>query len=353
MLARPFSRTVIALLAFGATSLLGGCVTFQPMEIVLSPPSNYQLDTATKVEFAHPTVVGMRCAERGAKFLGLPGINSGACSDENLMTMPDPCLTFTGGPYAGYLCRELETLEIRKETSKPDSRPSPKASSAAQLTRIGYKPSQSKSITAATASTKVAAGVAASPVEFVKPDQLAFRCAERGAKLMRDPTGNWGACSDGVMLTVANPCYVEFDGWYARMLCHEMGHANGWAANHSGGTMHRQMPLRPLSEAPGATVVPAVLHGDHHDEGHLATVAAAAVSPAIPTITVETMSEQPALIAQAAVSPAVSIDAKPQQLDQKMLARNLMSLTNDLLGQARLIALSVGKSWARVAVELR
>lgn len=347
MLARPLSRTVIALLALGATSLLGGCVTFQPMEIVLSPPSNYQLDTATKVEFAHPTMVGMRCAERGAKFLGMPGINSGACSDENLMTMPDPCLTFTGGPYAGYLCRELETLEIRQDAAKPDRNPSVKApSSAMQPTRIGYKLSQPKPVAAAKASS----GVAASPVEFVKPDQLAFRCAERGAKLMRDPTGNWGSCSDGVMLTVANPCYVEFDGWYARMLCHEMGHANGWAANHSGGTMHRQMPLRPLSEAPGATVVPAVHHGDYHDEDLL--VAAAAVAPAI-AITVETTPERPVLIARAAVSPAVSIDAKPQPIDQEMIARNLMSLTNDLLRQARLIGLSAGKTWARVAVELR
>lgn len=351
MLARPFNRTVIALLALGATSLLGGCVTFQPMEIVLSPPSNYQLDVATKVEFAHPTMVGMRCAERGAKFLGLPGINSGACSDENLMTMPDPCQTFTGGPYAGYLCRELDTLTVRNETSKADSQPAPATSSAMQATRIGYKPSPVKPVAAA---AKTSAGVTASPVEFVKPGQLAYRCAERGAKLMRDPTGNWGSCSDGVMLTVANPCYVDFDGWYARMLCHEMGHTNGWAANHSGGTLHRQMPLRPLSEAPlSPTVVPAVLHADHHDEVQLIAAAAGSVASVIDTAVAAAPSEQPVLTAEAAVAPAVALNIEPQQIDQQALARSLMVLTTDLLGQARLIALSARANWARVAVELR
>jgi len=352
MLARPFNRTVIALLALGATSLLGGCVTFQPMEIVLSPPSNYQLDVATKVEFAHPTMVGMRCAERGAKFLGLPGINSGACSDENLMTMPDPCQTFTGGPYAGYLCRELDTLAIRSETSKASSQPAlQEPTPAMQPTRIGYKPAQVKPVAAA---TKAPAHVAASPVEFVKPDQLAYRCAERGAKLMRDPTGVWGSCSDGVMLTVANPCYVDFDGWYARMLCHEMGHTNGWAANHSGGTLHRQMPLRPLSEAPlpttAPTFVPAVLHADHHDEVQLiaaATPVASVIDMAVALDTSEVVT------AEAAVVPAAALDIEPLQIDQEALARSLAVLTTDLFGQARLVALSARANWARVAVELR
>jgi hypothetical protein len=40
----------------------------------------------------------------------------------------------------------------------------------------------------------------------------------------------------GPNIWIENPCDVaRFDRgqWYARLLCHEMGHANGWPADHS------------------------------------------------------------------------------------------------------------------------
>jgi len=87
--------------------LVSGCMTIQPIEPVINPPGRYQGDTSVKVEFVHPALVGVRCAKRGAKIIGLPAINSAACSDTKLMTLPNPCFTLTGGWYARVLCHEM------------------------------------------------------------------------------------------------------------------------------------------------------------------------------------------------------------------------------------------------------
>jgi len=87
--------------------IISGCTTIQAVEPVINPPGVYQVDTAVRVEFVNPALVGVRCAQRGAKFIGLPAINAGACSDGNLMTVPNPCLTLTGGWYARVMCHEM------------------------------------------------------------------------------------------------------------------------------------------------------------------------------------------------------------------------------------------------------
>jgi hypothetical protein len=85
-------------------------------------------------------------------------------------------------------------------------------------------------------------------IEFVQPTGLTARCVERGA-LTGGGEGS-AACRVGSLLTVANPCHVAQRSWYTEMLCHEMGHVNGWAANHRGGAVARQGPLPFASESP-------------------------------------------------------------------------------------------------------
>lgn len=40
------------------------------------------------------------------------------------------------------------------------------------------------------------------------------------------------ACSIGPRVVAPNPCTYPASDAYARMLCHELGHVNGWAAAH-------------------------------------------------------------------------------------------------------------------------
>ncbi len=96
-----------AAMMVAAIVALPGCISVQALEPVISPPGVYQRDNRVMVEFVHPTMVGIRCAERGVRFMGMPGINSGACADAELITMANPCLTPTAGWYADTLCHEL------------------------------------------------------------------------------------------------------------------------------------------------------------------------------------------------------------------------------------------------------
>ena len=96
----------ITIAVFSVMSL-AGCMSFQPLEPIKNPPLQYRNDTVVPVEFVNPMEVGFRCAERGAKFLNMPGVNSKACASTDLVTMPNPCMTITGGWYAELLCHEL------------------------------------------------------------------------------------------------------------------------------------------------------------------------------------------------------------------------------------------------------
>ncbi len=86
---------------------LAGCMSVQALEPVEAPPLAFRGNATVDVEFVAPPMIGARCAQRGARFLGLPAFNAGACADETLVTLPNPCLTFTGGDYASSLCTLL------------------------------------------------------------------------------------------------------------------------------------------------------------------------------------------------------------------------------------------------------
>jgi hypothetical protein len=74
-------------------------------------------------------------------------------------------------------------------------------------------------------------------VEFLAAHEIIPRCIERGAKVLAN------ACADTRTITITNPC--EYPGEsYAKRLCHEMGHINGWNTAHQ--------DIRPASESPQA-----------------------------------------------------------------------------------------------------
>jgi hypothetical protein len=52
------------------------------------------------------------------------------------------------------------------------------------------------------------------------------RCIERGAAVLAN------ACADRELITITNPCAYQGES-YAKRLCHEMGHVNGWDAGHN------------------------------------------------------------------------------------------------------------------------
>mgnify|MGYP003119863788 CR=1 FL=1 len=73
-------------------------------------------------------------------------------------------------------------------------------------------------------------------VEFVSPMLVGARCAQRGAHIFGVPQLSSMGCGDGRMITMPNPCQTITAGWYARLLCHELAHANGWSRTHEGGS---------------------------------------------------------------------------------------------------------------------
>jgi hypothetical protein len=74
-------------------------------------------------------------------------------------------------------------------------------------------------------------------VEFMAAERIMPRCLERGAMILAN------ACADQKLITITNPCAYQGES-YARRLCHEMGHVNGWDAGH------RNIPL--ASDSPQA-----------------------------------------------------------------------------------------------------
>lgn len=231
-------KKLVATLAVMAGALAqSGCLSIQAIEPVIDPPGYFQADVTVPVEFISPMSIGLRCAERGAKFLGLPGLNSGACADADLVTMPDPCMTLTAGDYAKVLCEGIAIAVAETRQTQPSAPQIAKPTSPTgfpQLTRIGY---HSETFSQAAPKTTVSARPTQSAplVEFVASDQLAFRCAERGAKFTSAQAFGAAACADTSLITMANPCGHEAESWYARTLCHELAHANGWPADHGPG----------------------------------------------------------------------------------------------------------------------
>ena len=74
-------------------------------------------------------------------------------------------------------------------------------------------------------------------VEFMAAEAIMPRCIERGAMVLAN------ACADRELITITNPCAYPSES-FAKRLCHELGHINGWDAGH------RNIP--PASESPQA-----------------------------------------------------------------------------------------------------
>lgn len=181
-----------------AVLLMAGCVSLAAVEPVAAPPSQFRVDATTDVEFLPPRAVGGRCAQRGGKVFGLPAFSAMACANTQLMTMPDPCAVKPRTRYSDMLCETLNLGESTDETTQAET--------------------HSKRLLL---------------IEFVHPDDLVWRCSERSGLYSDMEDGKIVACRNSVMMTVINPCLSEARGWYDNLLCHELGHVNGWPANHS------------------------------------------------------------------------------------------------------------------------
>lgn len=70
-------------------------------------------------------------------------------------------------------------------------------------------------------------------VHFVAPELISALCDDTP----NPPDVVTDACSEGFDIWVPNPC--GFRGEYARRLCHELGHVNGWSDNHPGSRSHK------------------------------------------------------------------------------------------------------------------
>lgn len=97
----------MALAGLPVLAAISGCTSLQVAEPIMHPPAHFRSGAVVPVEFVDVGAVGVRCAERGVKFLGLPGLNSLACSNADLVTMPNPCQFENAGWYAEAMCHEL------------------------------------------------------------------------------------------------------------------------------------------------------------------------------------------------------------------------------------------------------
>lgn len=317
----------LAKLIMGASALLAlpGCVTLQAIEPVMQPPRQFTADVTVPVEFAVPGTIGFRCAERGATFLGLPGITSGACADRTLVTMLDPCMTLTAGPYAQTLCEGLkqhriEAMPAQNMIEFRAAQPVP------GLVKASFSNSSKLAVPVQPATRELSAWDNVI-VEFVDAGDVEMRCAERGAKLAASDAAVL-SCADRLMLTVVNPCTSKEQGWYTRTLCHELAHVNGWPADHPAHYQH--MVLKPASESPQAIA--------------LAKAQAAASYPvtiALPDH--EAIAAHPALVAApllAAPVPALPVSAPPMSAPP-MSAEDFPVALQKIVSKA----VSFGLSW--------
>ena len=196
--------------------LIAGCVSIAPIEPVKNPPLKYRANSTVLVEFVHPTQIGMRCAERGATAHGVP--IAMACADRGLMTMPNPCATLTAGKYARSLCDQKRNPAARQDAfsqislASIDPRVRPRAIGEARIDSRKFI------------------------VEFVRPEDVEERCRARALKVRSGASDAYQSCGNEYLITVANPCLQMGSGWYARTMCHELGHVNGWSVDHRGGS---------------------------------------------------------------------------------------------------------------------
>lgn len=200
-----------------------GCTTIAAIEPVANPPASFQADVAVQVEFMNPARVGPRCADRGVRVFGVPAVNAMACANTRLITMPNPCDTVTGGWYAKALCAEIG----HSQGWAPGDGSPARAEAGVETSPVAgrdFRPD-----TPQRSDTAIR-------VEFVDSHLVGRRCAQRGATYSGQPAMDAISCANAAMITAPNPCSVIDGGWYARLLCHEMGHVNGWPQSHAGGS---------------------------------------------------------------------------------------------------------------------
>ncbi|MBI1399405.1 hypothetical protein [Hyphomonas sp.] len=94
------------------------------------------------------------------------------------------------------------------------------------------------------------------------------------------------------------------EGWYARTLCHEMAHANGWAMDHPGGsfTSDKMAGINPQDVPPPREVLKALVSSEvfrpaSESPAYLAWAAARAPQASAPAV----------LLAEAAPAPKVTL----------------------------------------------
>lgn len=201
-------RTLRMILIASLAGLLQACASLRSLEPVLSPPTQFQADRQVTVEFMPAARIGMRCAGRGVHFLGLPSLNSGACADQTLVSMPEPCEASASDAYAHALCAYLQTATARAP-SAPHAR--------MRLAPI------------------TADRPASMTLRFLHPARAAAQCGQTAGYAI--------ICARGEAVTLANPCHLVQAGWYAKTFCHELGHANGWHGDHRGGSYLARPPL--------------------------------------------------------------------------------------------------------------
>lgn len=215
-------KTAALSCAFLSTS---ACLSIAAIEPVSSPPVHYQADVVVKVEFIHPSKVGQRCAERGVSAFGVPVSHAMACANRHLITVPNPCDTVTAGWYAAALCSEIAHSRGWEAAIDQDRASLLQSSSSGGLAPGAPSPQQ----TEFTDDTTLR-------IEFVDASVVGLRCGVRGGTVSGEPTLNALSCASSTLATVPNPCSVPDGGWYAGLLCHEIGHVNGWPQSHAGGS---------------------------------------------------------------------------------------------------------------------
>ena len=68
-------------------------------------------------------------------------------------------------------------------------------------------------------------------VEFVDPDKIPALCVA-GTNIDLGANKVITACVKGAFMYLPNPCTWPNDSDYRQIACHELGHRNGWPANH-------------------------------------------------------------------------------------------------------------------------
>lgn len=75
------------------------------------------------------------------------------------------------------------------------------------------------------------------PAQYQRDTSAAvhFRDRMEIERICSERVGHYSqACADigGMNIWIENPCNVADQHWYPALLCHEIGHRNGWPADH-------------------------------------------------------------------------------------------------------------------------